>query len=570
MGSQPSIQSSMKNTGNLANSLVDMFAQLVDHVLGNQTVDQNGKPLREVCYMHMPMGFPIDPRDYSNPWTPAGGDTLADFSNSGTLNPAPATGSGQPGASGTSTATKSPPKPDPQLQHSLDSARKTAVRFDRMLRVTSDGTYRPYESGETVSSAYEVIIRKAQGIPAPDPPKEIQDKINAARTVLWNLDANGNVKGKTDNYKQYEKLSQAWAAARSAFATAEAQTQTDPAAASAWPVTSSTLQMTVDNAWNDWRGAGADQIENALDTLGAVGGAVGAYFVSQAREVYKAWDLGLTGVVPVGTPYTEVQPSSWYDPTDTQNGFMGLKASDQQARSSASASSSSMASSWYQGQSQSTGVGATGMVFGITFGVDTSSSSSSDHSGGMVSGQSFSQFQNDMSNVSIEFEFGLCDIFRPWLLNELLVIDGWYLPGEAANAVSDGTIAGQKDSGDQHFLPMLPTQFLVVRNVKITANGWGDAGNQMTNYIQQRQASDQSVSTSVAGGVGFLGFGGEVSHSNADWSGQDSESAKAARSWYFESHGDSGTLTVNGCQIVAWVGEIMPSSPRIPDPTLKK
>src|SRR5260370_14361918 len=113
MGSQPSIQSSMKNTGNLANSLVDMFAQLVDHVLGNQTVDQNGKPLREVCYMHMPMGFPIDPRDYSNPWTPAGGDTLADFSNSVTLHPAPATGSDQRGTSGTSTPSYRPPIPNP-------------------------------------------------------------------------------------------------------------------------------------------------------------------------------------------------------------------------------------------------------------------------------------------------------------------------------------------------------------------------------------------------------------------------------------------------------------------------
>src|SRR5258708_20893727 len=121
-----------------------------------------------------------------------------------------------------------------------------------------------------------------------------------------------------------------------------------------------------------------------------------------------------------------------------------------------------------------------------------------------------------MGNASKGFEVGLGDIFGPWLLNELLVIEGWYLPGEAANAVSDGTIAGQKDSGDQHFLPMLPTQFLVVRNVKITANGWGDAGNQMTNYIQQRQASDKSVSTSVPGGGGFPEYGGGRSHSNTE------------------------------------------------------
>src|SRR5258708_30289187 len=103
------------------------------------------------------------------------------------------------------------------------------------------------------------MIGREEGTPGRDPPKEIQDKINAARTVLWNLDANGNVKGKTDNYKQYEKLSQAWAAARSAFATAEAQTQTDPAAASAWPVTSSTLQTTAPNACTDWRAPGPDQ-----------------------------------------------------------------------------------------------------------------------------------------------------------------------------------------------------------------------------------------------------------------------------------------------------------------------
>lgn len=448
MPDAPSIPTSMKATGSLASAVMDMFSQLVGHVMGSQTVDKDGKPLREVCYMQMPMGFPIDPRDYSNPWTPAGGDTLADFANSGVLVPPPAApaGSAQPapaaGAAGAGTQPK--PKIDPQLQHSLDSARKTAERFDRMLRVTTDGTYRPFEGGETISSAYEVIIRKAQGIPAPNPPKDIQDKIDAARKVLWNIDANGNVKSKTDNYKLYEKLSQAWAAARTAFATAEAQTQTDPAAASAWPVTSSSLQMDVDNAWNDWRGSGADEIENALDTLGAVGGAVGAYFVSQSREVYKAWDLGLSGVVPVNTPYTEVQPSSWYDPNDSENGFMQVTASDSRFQSSSSSSSSSMAQSWYQGHSESTGGGGAGMIFGITFGVDASSSSSWDQSGGMVAGQSFSQFSNDMSNVSISFEFGLCDIFRPWLLNELFVIDGWYLPGEAAGAVSDGTVACER------------------------------------------------------------------------------------------------------------------------------
>jgi hypothetical protein len=136
--------------------------------------------------------------------------------------------------------------------------------------------------------------------------------------------------------------------------------------------------------------------------------------------------------------------------------------------------------------------------------------------------------------------------------------------------VSDGTIAGQKSSDDKHFLPMLPTQFLVIRNVTITATGWGDAGHQMASWVQSQEGSDQSSSSSVSGGVGFLGFGGTVSHDNADWSGQDANSASAAGSWYFESHGDVGTLTINGCQIVGWVGEIIPTSPKLPDPDLNK
>jgi hypothetical protein len=58
----------MQASGNLAGALMDMFSQLVDKALGSQTVDKDGKPLREVCYMHLPMGIPIDPRDHSYLW----------------------------------------------------------------------------------------------------------------------------------------------------------------------------------------------------------------------------------------------------------------------------------------------------------------------------------------------------------------------------------------------------------------------------------------------------------------------------------------------------------------------
>jgi hypothetical protein len=167
-----------------------------------------------------------------------------------------------------------------------------------------------------------------------------------------------------------------------------------------------------------------------------------------------------------------------------------------------------------------------------------------------------------MSNVTIKLEYGLCDIYRPWLLRELFVIDGWYLPGEKDKVVSDGTIGGQKGDDDSHLLPMITTQFLVVRNVTITADGWGTAGDQMSQYCKQAESQDQSSSSSMSGGVGFLCFGGTVSHSNADWSGSDSESGSAAGSCFFTGDANHGTLTINGCQIVGYIGEILPVSPK--------
>lgn len=269
------------------------------------------------------------------------------------------------------------------------------------------------------------------------------------------------------------------------------------------------------------------------------------------------------GGVAVGTPYTMVMPSSWYDPNDQENGFTKITASHSQFQSHSASSSSQQASSWYKGHSSSTGGSAGGMVFGITFGGSASHSNSDQHSGAHTSGgQSFS-FGSTMSNCTIKLEFGLCTIYRPWLLKELFVIDGWYLPGEKDNVVSDGTIGGQKSQDDKHLLPMIPTRFLVLRNISIEANGWGRAGSMMSQDRKDSSRDDQSSSSSVSGGVGFLCFGGTASHSNADWSGDDAQSSSAAGSWFFTGDENHGTLSINGCQIVGYIGEIMPASPRI-------
>jgi hypothetical protein len=84
----------------------------------------------------------------------------------------------------------------------------------------------------------------------------------------------------------------------------------------------------------------------------------------------------------------------------------------------------------------------------------------------------------------------------------------------------------------------------------------------MSQYCTQAERQDQSSSSSMGGGIGFLCLGGTISRSNADWSGSDSESGSAAGSCFFTGDANHGTLTINGCQIVAWIGEILPISPK--------
>jgi hypothetical protein len=149
------------------------------------------------------------------------------------------------------------------------------------------------------------------------------------------------------------------------------------------------------------------------------------------------------------------------------------------------------------------------------------------------------------------------------MLTELFNIDGWYLPNEDKSVISDGTVAGQKGQADRHYLPMVTTQFLVVRNVVIEADGWGEAGDSMSTWCQHADASSNSSSWHASGGIGFLGLGGTVSHDNADWSGVDHESDSAAGSWHFDGDSEHGTLRINGCQIVGYVGDILPPSPQV-------
>ena len=113
---------------------------------------------------------------------------------------------------------------------------------------------------------------------------------------------------------------------------------------------------------------------------------------------------------------------------------------------------------------------------------------------------------------------------------------------------------------------MLPSAFLVVGDVQITAMNWGTAFDELHTQQAKSAASGHTDSTSVSGGIGFLGIGAEASHQSANQSGQQSGSQSADNGWSVSGSSAFGTLTLPGCQIVGWIGEILPLSPKIDSP----
>jgi hypothetical protein len=87
-----------------------MYSQLVDKVHGQRIVTKDGKPLRDVCYMHLSNALPIDPRDFDNARTSDATASIATAVRTGRAGATPGCGSSAPGAPGCTTTGQPTPR----------------------------------------------------------------------------------------------------------------------------------------------------------------------------------------------------------------------------------------------------------------------------------------------------------------------------------------------------------------------------------------------------------------------------------------------------------------------------
>ena len=541
-------------------AILAIFDQLIDRIKQRNPLRTDSKPLNTRVYSQLVLGMPIWRDDYLRPWSPSGGSSLRDVFHNGPAAPPAVAGGAAPAAAA-----------DPQFLLAMQAAWKTSLLCRTMLKVTKDDEYREYPIGRHLDFAYESVMAGMQPGPSPELAPDVKKRIAEAEKVLYVPDQDGNpTSTATALYKDYKTNAAALATAKSNFAVAFALKTKDPALAEVWPIQSAALQELVDQARNDLVSQGGATIEQALDTLASVGRPIQEHMVAKARDTYDAWDLNLSGSVPARMPYSMILPTNWCDPDD-HDGWetLTVEQSSYQSYSSLNATSASQ-SSWLH-HAESTGGGG-GVLLGFAAFGGSHSSGSVDNSWQNSSNMHFeSKFHNTSHDLRIELEFGLCSIVRPWLISDLFYMKDWYMKGAKKNSISDGTIDGQVDSQEK-LLPMIPQQFLVVRNVKISTSDWGADGDLLSAYYGSAQGSDHSDDSSTAGSggvcLGFISFGGSASHSDENASGQSSSFQSRSADSYFGTTFDGETLHIPGAQIVAFLSDICPATPDLDDPTL--
>jgi hypothetical protein len=543
--------------------MIDLFNTIVDRVKQTKPARTDGKPLSSgLVYSQLVLGMPIDPRDYSNAWTPMGG----------------ATGGGQQQAG-------VPPvqgQPDPKLLRSLEAAFKTSQLCNIMLQVTNDGSYLQYPVGRHLEFQYSGIVSAMQPKAVPPPPPDVQQAVNDAMNVLYNMDttdpANPVIQGKSPLYSKYTKNAMAYAQAKAAYAVAMAKTLADPTQANLWPQLSATYQAAVDDAFNTWKTEGADKVERALAVYESQGINMQQAQIAKAKKQMDIWSLGLAGV-PTDIPYSYVDPSEWADPTAVDIGFEQLtvkRTSEDHASSTVTDTNRSM---YWNNQQTATSQSASAGFFGI--GANEASSNADQHSAnGDASGYKFQQAITDQfTDLEVDLEWALVSIYRPWLISDLFYMKNWYIQGERANCISDGTIQTQVRSSTP-MLPMIPQQMLVVRNVSIKSSSWGDNAKILNQMYGADAASASASQSSVGGGasvgglaaiaLGGISFGGSVQHSNNQAQGQSSGYTAGSATSNRQASFDGTTLSINGAQVMAFLSDIVPPSPAMDDPALPK
>ena len=367
------------------------------------------------------------------------------------------------------------------------------------------------DSGRTLSDTYATIVNNANTSITTDP-----DQLHTYNLAFNFLNVNKTTTDFTGNSVTTIEPSQiaiAYDNAQAAYITALGGyrvaynsydlTKTDDQRA--WNAVAPGLQLTLDQAWNNWVRNGKAQVEQAQNALvSTINNAVSDVIAKSQTSINPQHQMA--SVTTGGRPWlpSYAIPTNWYDAT-LRGAQLTLKSDYLNRTSSEKATSFTAAASYDKGMFH-------------------------------VSGEASGEFQNnhshmDANNFELQAELITVDIKRPWYNPLLFGMNSWYVDGFSKDGISDGS---QDLNG---MMPIVPTGFVVARNVRITADFSSEDQSLITS----------SISAKASAGIGPFSFSGSYSHSS--------------RKEKFTSSFDGSTLTLPGLQIIGWINTILPACP---------
>lgn len=495
-------------------STPDVFKILKDLEYKAVGLDPATQKMQEGYFVSFrPIGLPIPEEDFSNPWTPTGGELKKIMTDAKAASTPPGTGSTPDG-----TGDVTPPATIDINQlitagvgQSIQNFANTFYLVDEKLTMSPEYSVMP--SAGHVDDAWYAIVNGAQAIP---PKTVVSDDIKKilAENQAKLVDADGNP---TPMYSSYNTYRDTYNDKVKSLNRNYADALSDPNALHMWPITGKLYQDDVNKAWNEWMGFGHKvEVETAINLLGAQGQDPAVLLINRAKQ---KWENSLVHLDKIGdVPYTFMLPRKWYSADET-TGWMTYDKTD----FASSAHYTSNSSSW---------AASGGFSLGF-FSIGASAGGS----------KTTTDLKLKTSGLTISFSYCVADIIRPWLDTNLLNLGNWFLVGDyKKNTISDGTFGQHLPTGANAaplFLPSIVTSIILIRNLKIK---W-------TEMNSQRSTLDKTIS-----GGGSVGFGPFVVGG-----GYSSNNKKRDFDYHFTSEG----LCSPGVQLLGYVSTILHASPKL-------
>jgi hypothetical protein len=269
------------------------------------------------------------------------------------------------------------------------------------------------------------------------------------------------------------------------------------------------LENTVEQAWNKWVREGKQNVERAQDALRTTINNAVAAAIRQAQDAMREKEGAMAPLIP-GQPRwfpSYVMPTNWTEATCRgsklilSSKFLATSTSDQASEYSRD----SKGLFWWSSSSEE--------------GKSQTNSSS---------------MQTNEFELSAELITVL--IRRPWLNTGLFAMSDWWAKGYPRGRISTGTLKGNGNS----VLPLIPTAFIVAKDVSIKAN--------FTSQDTSHFTSDSTSRERTGWGWGPFTGAGRYNRSRSE---KDT----------FQSSYSNGVLKMPGLQLIAWVSTITPASP---------